>query len=58
MPIAPEKTSPVSNKPSIAILPLDNLSGDPGQKYLSDGITEDIITELSRFKNLSVAARE
>lgn len=49
--------SRVSNKPSIAILPLDNLSGDPGQKYLSDGITEDIITELSRFKNLSVAAR-
>jgi len=57
MPMAPQTISPVSNKPSIAILPLDNLSGDPGQKYLSDGITEDIITELSRFKNLSVAAR-
>ncbi|ESY17891.1 MULTISPECIES: adenylate/guanylate cyclase domain-containing protein [unclassified Mesorhizobium] len=56
-PMATQTISPVSNKPSIAILPLDNLSGDPGQKYLSDGITEDIITELSRFKNLSVAAR-
>ncbi|RUX09915.1 adenylate/guanylate cyclase domain-containing protein [Mesorhizobium sp. M8A.F.Ca.ET.059.01.1.1] len=57
VPMAPQTISPVSNKPSIAILPLDNLSGDPDQKYLSDGITEDIITELSRFKNLSVAAR-
>ena len=42
---------------SIAVLPLDNLSGDPGQQYLSDGIAEDIITELSRFRNLAVAAR-
>jgi len=57
VPIGAATTSPVSNKPSIAILPLDNLSGDPSQQYLSDGITEDIITELSRFKNLSVAAR-
>lgn len=56
VPMAPQN-SPISDKPSIAILPLDNLSGDPDQKYLSDGITEDIITELSRFKNLSVAAR-
>ncbi|TIV19507.1 MAG: adenylate/guanylate cyclase domain-containing protein [Mesorhizobium sp.] len=56
-PMAPQSISPVANKPSIAILPLANLSGDPDQKYLSDGITEDIITELSRFKNLSVAAR-
>jgi TolB-like protein/Flp pilus assembly protein TadD len=55
--IGAQPTTPASNKPSIAILPLENLSGDPGQKYLSDGITEDIITELSRFKNLSVAAR-
>ena len=44
-------------KPSIAVLPFDNLSGDPGQQYLSDGITEDITTELSRFRNLTVAAR-
>ncbi|RWQ73250.1 MAG: adenylate/guanylate cyclase domain-containing protein [Mesorhizobium sp.] len=44
-------------RPSIAVLPFDNLSGDPSQQYLSDGITEDITTELSRFKNLTVAAR-
>ncbi len=43
--------------PSIAVLPFDNMSGDAGQEYLSDGITEDIITELSRFRNISVAAR-
>jgi TolB-like protein len=42
---------------SIAVLPFDNLSGDADQQYLSDGITEDITTELSRFRNLSVAAR-
>ncbi len=44
-------------RPSIVVLPFDNLSGDSGQKYLSDGITEDIITELSLFRNLAVAAR-
>jgi TolB-like protein len=58
VPIAPAETiPPVSNQPSIAVLPFVNLSGDPGQQYLSDGITEDIITELARFRNLSVAAR-
>lgn len=41
----------------IAVLPFDNMSGDPGQQYLSDGITEDIITDLARFRGLSVAAR-
>ena len=46
-----------SAKLSIAVLPFDNMSGDPSQQYLSDGITEDIITELSRFRNLSVASR-
>jgi TolB-like protein len=44
-------------KPSIVVLPFDNLSGDASQQYLSDGVTEDIITELSRFKGLTVAAR-
>ena len=39
-----------SYKPSIAVLPFANLSGDPGQDYSSDGITEDIITELNRFQ--------
>jgi adenylate cyclase len=38
------------DKPSIAVLPFDNMSGDPEQEYFSDGITEDIITELSHFR--------
>jgi adenylate cyclase len=42
---------------SIAVLPFQNLSGDPAQDYFSDGITEDIITELSRFRTLFVIAR-
>jgi len=45
------------DKPSIAVLPFDNMSGDPGQQYLPDGIAEDIITELQRFRNLAVTAR-
>src|SRR4051794_9986942 len=43
--------------PSIAVLPFDNLSGDPAQTYFSDGFTEDLITELSRFRTLVVLAR-
>jgi TolB-like protein len=45
------------DKPSIAVLPFENLSGDPEHQYFSDGITEDIITELSRFRSLFVIAR-
>jgi len=45
------------DKPSIAILPFDNLSGNPEQEYFSDGITEDIITALSKHPNLFVIAR-
>jgi TolB-like protein len=44
-------------RPSIAVLPFDNLSGDPEQDYFSDGITEDIIAELSRFKDFLIIAR-
>jgi TolB-like protein len=44
-------------KPSIAVLPFANLSGDPEQEYFADGITEDIITELARFSSLFVIAR-
>ncbi|MET1027635.1 MAG: adenylate/guanylate cyclase domain-containing protein [Dongiaceae bacterium] len=44
-------------KLALAVLPFTNLSGDPGQQYLSDGITEDIITELARFHQLQVVAR-
>ncbi|MCZ0738099.1 winged helix-turn-helix domain-containing tetratricopeptide repeat protein [Phreatobacter sp. AB_2022a] len=49
--------SVASDRPSIAVLPFLNLSGDPAQNYFSDGITEDIITELSRFRSLFVMAR-
>ncbi len=48
---------PLPAKPSVAVLPFDNLSGDPEQRYFSDGITDDIITELSRFRELFVIAR-
>lgn len=45
------------NKPSIAVLPFTNMNGDPEQEYFSDGITEDIITALSRISGLLVVAR-
>jgi TolB-like protein/DNA-binding SARP family transcriptional activator len=45
------------SKPSIAVLPFQNLSGDPEQEYFADGIVEEIITELSRFRSLFVIAR-
>lgn len=47
----------VDSKPSVAVLPFDNLSGDPEQEYFADGIAEEIITELSRFRDLKVLAR-
>jgi adenylate cyclase len=46
-----------AGKPSIAVLPFKNMSGDPEQEYFSDGISEDIVTELSRFHDLFVIAR-
>ncbi|MCC8937521.1 winged helix-turn-helix domain-containing protein [Bradyrhizobium sp. Arg68] len=45
------------DKPSIAVLPFQNMSGDPEQEYFADGIVEDIITALTRFKSLFVIAR-
>ena len=52
-----KKTSgSVTEKPSIVVLPFKNLSGNPEQEYFSDGITNDIITDLSKFSELSVIA--
>ncbi|MFO1161264.1 MAG: adenylate/guanylate cyclase domain-containing protein [Reyranellaceae bacterium] len=48
---------PLPDKPSIAVLPFQNMSGDPEQEYFVDGLVEDIITALSRFKSLFVIAR-
>jgi TolB-like protein/DNA-binding SARP family transcriptional activator/Tfp pilus assembly protein PilF len=48
---------PPPDKPSIAVLPFTNMSGDPEQEYFADGITEDIISALSHFKELSVVSR-
>ncbi len=44
-------------RPAVAVLPFNNLSGDPEQEYFSDGITEDIITALSKYRSLAVIAR-
>ncbi|WFU17789.1 adenylate/guanylate cyclase domain-containing protein [Bradyrhizobium sp. CB3481] len=48
---------PATRKPSIAVLPMVNMSGDPEQEFFADGLTEDIITELSRFRDLLVISR-
>jgi adenylate cyclase len=50
-------TTCAAEKPAIAVLPFENMSGDAEQEYFADGITEDIITELARFQNLVVIAR-
>ncbi len=47
----------LANRPSIAVLPFLNMSGDPEQEYFADGITEDIITDLSKISGLFVVAR-
>ena len=52
-----ETTSAAPNKPSIAVLPFTNMSGDPEQEYFADGMVEDITTALSHFKELFVIAR-
>jgi TolB-like protein len=62
-PATPVPTEPLVSesllldRPSVAVLPFTNIGGDPQQDYFSDGITEDITTELSRFSELIVIAR-
>ncbi len=57
-PDRPETRISISeDKPSIAVLPFDNMSGDPEQEYFADGITEDLTTDLSRISGLFVIAR-
>jgi TolB-like protein/class 3 adenylate cyclase/Flp pilus assembly protein TadD len=56
-PATPAAAAPLSGKPSIAVLPFTNMSGDPEQEYFVDGMVEDIITALSRFNQLAVIAR-
>src|SRR5262249_47342405 len=48
---------PLPDKPSLAVLPFTNMSGDPGQEFVSDGIAEDVITALSDYPSLFVIAR-
>ena len=54
---APAKPQPNVSTASIAVLPFTNMSGDPDQEYFSDGISEDIITDLSKIAELTVIAR-
>ena len=48
---------PLPDKPSIAVLPFENMSDDPKQEYFSDGITDDLITDISKISGLFVIAR-
>jgi adenylate cyclase len=56
-PALPPEEPQLPDRPSIAVLPFDNMSGDPEQGYFADGITEDIITDLSKVSGLFVIAR-
>src|SRR5262249_13591250 len=55
--ITPTTAPALPDKPSIAVLPFENLSGDPAQSYFADGMVEEIITALSRIRWLFVIAR-
>jgi adenylate cyclase len=56
-PISPAAALPLPDKPSIAVLPFQNMSGDPGQEYFADGMVEEITTAISRLPWLFVIAR-
>jgi TolB-like protein/Flp pilus assembly protein TadD len=56
-PVSPKAPLPLPDKPSIAVLPFANMSGDPEQEYFADGMVEEIITALSRIRWLFVIAR-
>ena len=56
-PAAAGAASPLPDKPSIAVLPFQNMSGDPEQEYFADGLAEDIITALSKLRGFFVIAR-
>lgn len=56
-PVAGEVDSRLPDRPSIAVLPFTNMSGDPEQEYFADGITEDIITDISKISGLFIIAR-
>jgi adenylate cyclase len=53
----PDEPLPLPDKPSIAVLPFDNMPGDPEQEFFADGIAEDVITTLSKIPALLVIAR-
>jgi len=53
----PSKSPTLPDKPSIAVLPFQNMSGDPEQEYFADGIAEDVLTTLSKIQELLVIAR-
>ena len=55
--LVPREFLEISERPAVAVLPFDNLSGDPEQEYFSDGLTEDLITALSAFRWFPVIAR-
>ncbi len=57
VPEEPAPATPDEDNPSLAVLPFDNMSGDPEQEYFADGMTEDLITDLSKISGLLVIAR-
>ncbi len=56
-PEKPARSLPLSERPAVAVLPFENMSGDRDQEYFTDGLSEDIITALSRWRSLPVIAR-